>query len=233
MKLKEIQKLKKDFQGEDLELPKTGNSDYVYDRYMNITKQSTTWRRLTIIFALLSVVATGGLIVKSFEKQSIPYVIRIDNTGNINGNIVSQAEDVTLSEKEIEYFITNLFTKVRNVPIDSKFYTQKLEEVYPFLSKNAKNKLQDFVNNTTNTNAVIENKYSIKASIDSFIKYDNNKYQVNWTETTYNNTGVVTFNVSYTAIVDITYIDVKTTDQIRTNPIGLILKDLEIKRIGG
>lgn len=234
MNLKDIKKMDKEFKGDDLNLPgKSSLNMGVYDRYMNLSKQVSTWRRLTIIFAIMMSISITMFIYKSFEKQYIPYVIRFYQDGDVKSEILTanSGQNVSLSEKEIQYFLTNVIYKLRNVPSDQKFYISRLEEIYPYLSRNAKNKFQVFINEDTNTNAVLKEKYTINSSIKSFIKISDNKYQINWRESTYDTSGENTFNVEYTTILDVGYYAVTTDQQIRENPIGLVIKDIEIKEV--
>lgn len=235
MNLKTIKKLNKEFKGDDLELPKKENLGMgVYDRYMNLTSQVSTWRRLSLLFAIMMCGSIGLFMMKSFEKQYIPYVIRMDSAGNVSSEILTNAkgDSTHLTEKETEYFLTSVISKLRNIPKDKDFYKARLLETYPYLTKNAKNKLEDFMDTKTNTNAVLEHGYTLNTKIKSFIKIQNDKYQVNWVESTYDGDGTKTFEVEYTCILDTNYVKVDSVEQIRTNPTGIVITDIEIKEVG-
>lgn len=234
MNTNDIKNLNKEFKGDNLNIPLGENNiSYVYDRYMDLNSQAKTWRRLSLVFAIISLISIGAFIYKNFEKQYIPYVVNINSNGDVKGTVLtSNASTINLSEREYEYFLTNIILKLRTIPVDQNFYIARLDETYPYLSKNAKNKFQEFINQETNTNAVLSAKYSVKSTIETFIKYADNKYQITWTEETFDLVGQITYKVKYTAILDITHIDVKTVEQIRTNPLGLLIKDIEIKKVG-
>lgn len=234
MTLKDIDNLGKQFK--EKELPTSRDikiSMGTYDRYINLTKSVSTWRTIALIFALSTAISTVGFVVSKSSYPYVPYVVRVEPNGAVSGSKLT-ATSITsdmVGENEINYFISNVISKFRVVGRDRKVYLDNVKSVYPFLTSNSKGKIEHFINTSTNTTAVIDNGYTISSKVKVFIKMGVDKYQLDWVETTFDVDGNATYEVEYRALVDIAYIPIKSDDEIRTNPLGLIIKDIEIKQV--
>ena len=67
--------------------------------------------------------------------------------------------------------------------------------------------------------------------IESFVKIDDKKYQVNFTEKTYSQNGYPEREARYTMVAFLEQVPVNSTAMIRMNPLGLVIKDVEFGNI--
>ena len=65
----------------------------------------------------------------------------------------------------------------------------------------------------------------------SFVKIDDKKYQVNFTEKTYSQNGYPEREARYTMVAFLEQVPVNSTAMIRMNPLGLVIKDVEFGNI--
>ena len=64
-----------------------------------------------------------------------------------------------------------------------------------------------------------------------FVKIDDKKYQVNFTEKTYSQNGYPEREARYTMVAFLEQVPVNSTAMIRMNPLGLVIKDVEFGNI--
>ena len=72
---------------------------------------------------------------------------------------------------------------------------------------------------------------SISVEIESFVKIDKDKYQVNFKETTYSQNGTPEKETKYTMVAFLDKVAVNSNAMVRLNPLGLIIKDVEFGNV--
>ena len=75
----------------------------------------------------------------------------------------------------------------------------------------------------------LNNRESVTVDIDSVIKLERNKrkYQVIWTEKYMKMTGDIIIK-KYVAVIDVILVDVKSNEMKKNNPLGVMIKDINI-----
>ena len=74
---------------------------------------------------------------------------------------------------------------------------------------------------------MLRNQKSISVEIESFVKIDTNKYQLNFIERTYSQNGIPERESKYTMVAFLDYVPVSSNAMVRMNPLGIIIKDAE------
>ena len=229
MDIKEIKKMREKYEFGNLNNSK-GMETSVEMMYHVTVKIQKLLKTLYIIIICLVITNTAtliGLINRSVKNPYVPYAVRIDKDGAVNGQVLTGQQNISISDNIIEYFLVDFIKKTRTVYKDRNFYQAQTKEKMSFVNNVAKAKIEDFINNKTNTDEVLRNQKSISVEIESFVKIDTNKYQINFTERTYTQNGFPEREARYTMVAFLDYIPVSSNAMIRMNPLGIIIKDVE------
>ena len=156
--------------------------------------------------------------------------VRISENGAINGQVLNQG-GVTADDKIIEFFLVDFIKKTRTVYKDVNFYNKQVADKMAFITPSTKSKFEEFIKTRTDTAKVLETQSSISVEIDSFVKIDIKKYQINYTEKTFSADGKLVKESKYTMVAFIDYIPVTTDAMVRMNPLGIVIRDAEFALI--
>jgi hypothetical protein len=148
-------------------------------------------------------ISVTGIANKVFPADYIRVNGRIESNTN-KETFINELLNKDISRDDIK-FTNNAFT------IESEFVRN----------------VEDFINNKTNTDEVLRNQKSISVEIESFVKIDTNKYQLNFIERTYSQNGIPERESKYTMVAFLDYVPVSSNAMVRMNPLGIIIKDAE------
>ena len=160
------------------------------------------------------------------KTKLVPYVIEVEKEkGNFyySGRMdqVSYVADDTIIFAMLNDFIIN----THSISLDKVFTYKKIKREYSFLSSEMKNKMNSDIN-SLNLEEKFRNKESVDVTITSMLKNSEDIYQINWTEKTYRNGSLISTEKktgNFSVIQD----KVNPND-IKVNPLGLIIKDYHI-----
>ena len=229
MDIKEIKKMREKYEFGNLENSKGMETsvEMMYHVTVKIQKLLKTLYIIIICLTLTNVATLIGLISRSVRNPYVPYAVRIDKDGAVNGQVLTGQQDINISDNIIEFFLVDFIKKTRTVYKDRNFYQAQTKEKMSFVNNTAKAKIEDFINNKTNTDEVLRNQKSISVEIESFVKIDTNKYQLNFIERTYSQNGIPERESKYTMVAFLDYVPVSSNAMVRMNPLGIIIKDAE------
>ena len=235
MNIKEIKKISENYVFGILSCPKGMITPVkmMYDPTGKIQKYLKILYFIIVCLTLTNFMTLLGLIYRSVKNPYIPYIIRVDKENSVNGQVLNtkNASNQNVDEKLIEYFLVDFVKKIRTVYKDSEFYKEQTKEKMAFVNNSAKAKIEDFIANKTNTNEVLRMQKSISVEIESFVKIDKDKYQVNFKETTYSQNGTPEKEAKYTMVAFLDKVAVNSNAMVRLNPLGLIIKDVEFGNV--
>ena len=229
MDIKEIKKMREKYEFGNLENSKGMETsvEMMYHVTVKIQKLLKTLYIIIICLTLTNVATLIGLISRSVKNPYVPYAVRIDKDGAVNGQVLTGQQDINISDNIIEFFLVDFIKKTRTVYKDRNFYQAQTKEKMSFVNNTAKAKIEDFINNKPNTDEVLRNQKSISVEIESFVKIDTNKYQLNFIERTYSQNGIPERESKYTMVAFLDYVPVSSNAMVRMNPLGIIIKDAE------
>lgn len=229
MDIKEIKKMREKYEFGNLENSKGMETsvEMMYHVTVKIQKLLKTLYIIIICLTLTNVATLIGLISRSVKNPYVPYAVRIDKDGAVNGQVLTGQQDINISDNIIEFFLVDFIKKTRTVYKDRNFYQAQTKEKMSFVNNTAKAKIEDFINNKTNTDEVLRNQKSISVEIESFVKIDTNKYQLNFIERTYSQNGIPERESKYTMVAFLDYVPVSSNAMVRMNPLGIIIKNAE------
>src|SRR5579883_3116377 len=118
------------------------------ERYGEFITRARNWRTIAVISAMVSLVATGGMLWQVARSRVIPFVVLVDSLGRpIASGLAEQASvgDDRLRRAVIQDWIEN----VRMVTTDSIAQRRAIDHVYAYIASgtNAQAFISDFYRN--------------------------------------------------------------------------------------
>ena len=164
-----------------------------------------------------------------------PYKVVVAHVNKSTGEVLNSKEIPhkklsidNLTERQINYFLSNFITNTRTVTFDKELYQKNINQSNFFLTRESQKQLA----NSLKENDVLDkiNKgISVNIGIKNFNKIDNNKYQVTWEESYIIPNGGEK-KESYLGIFIISTVPVKDQKMILNNPLGLVITNLSISK---
>lgn len=206
-------------------------SELSYNNLIKVQQHIQSQRKIIGMLALITTFAVGGFIYKSSVNPYIPYIVRISDTGTINGQKLVN-ENVTVDDNTIQFFLVDFIKKTRTIYKDRQYYNQQVADKMAFLTAESKGKLENLFATKTDTKEIVSQGYTTSVTIDSFLKIEGNKkFQINYTENILSANGVLVKQNKYTTILTLGRTEVKNEGMIRMNPLGLLITDIDLSLV--
>ena len=199
-----------------------------------IWNERNRYLKLFLISAAIILFQTVAIIYLGFRASNNIKLIwtRVEkNTGAIVGTDIVTKNNMKVGEDEIKYFIQKFVLDVRTVPMDKKYYNEKIQEQSFYLTNASQEKLNNMVRNDGILTLISERRTS-SAKIISVNKVTNtnNTYQVRWSEEIFGPNGEKNETRNYIGMFTVDYAVLNTEEEYLKNPLGIIIKDFSISR---
>jgi type IV secretion system protein TrbF len=186
------------------------------------------WRTLCFVLALVLLFAIAGLIWQGSQSKVIPYVVVLDKAGQeLHTGIAAKSSVVNpkIMKQELGLFIK----KNRLASVDRQLMRQNIEWIYAHMLPNtsALKKLNaNFRKN--NPFQIIKKETRIVKKITSMLPVTDNTWSVEWQEVTRGiSDGEILSDEKYNAIITVLKKAPETDKQLKLNPFGIWIIDIE------
>ena len=202
-----------------------------YDNLIKVQEHIKTQRKIIGMMAFITAVSVAGFIYKSSTNPFVPYIVRISESGTINGQKLT-TEGVSIDDNTMQFFLVDFIKKTRTIYKDRSYYDRQVADKMAFLTPEAKTKLESLFATKTDTRDIVAQGYTTTVTIDSFLKVEGNqKYQINYTENVLSPGGQVVKQSKYTTILTIGRTEVKNDAMVRMNPLGILITDIDLSMV--
>ena len=234
MNLKKIDKLPRKFSNRKQENEWLKIFSQRSEMIFAIWNERNRYLKLFLISAAIILFQTVAIIYLGFRASNNIKLIwtRVEkNTGAIVGTDIVTKNNMKVGEDEIKYFIQKFVLDVRTVPMDKKYYNEKIQEQSFYLTNASQEKLNNMVRNDGILTLISERRTS-SAKIISVNKVTNtnNTYQVRWSEEIFGPNGEKNETRNYIGMFTVDYAVLNTEEEYLKNPLGIIIKDFSISR---
>lgn len=186
-----------------------------------------------IIVCLVAVVGVL-FIVNAYIAQlpkRVPYVIEISDTGEAKyyENAVKLLDRWTPADSTQRYFLAHYITDLRSVSSDIYQNKTNVASVYSKTLAKAASVLENWYKNYNPIQRAED--VTVKIPIDevSILKYSDTKWKLTWRETAIRkNDNIIVSDSQYEALLTVEYYTPNTERQLRENPIGLYVVDIDV-----
>ncbi len=188
--------------------------------------QAKNWRLMAFGCLTLAMLMAGGLVWRSAQSIVTPYVIEVDNAGQVR-TVGEAATPYKPSDAQIAYHLGRFIGLVRSLSIDPIVVRQNWLDAYDY---------------TTDKGAVVLNEYarvndpfarigkeSVTVQITSVTRASDTSFNVRWTETRFVN-GALDRTERWNAVISTVLQAPRTEQRLRKNPLGIYVNGLSWSR---
>jgi len=199
------------------------------ERYGNYIKRERRWQWIAIVCLCITTVAVAGNVIQATQNKIIPYVVEVDNLGQIAAVERAAAPSATptrVIQAELATFVSNW----RTVTADLDLQKRMLERLNYSVAGAAKGQLREWY--TANNPFERAKNLLVQVDIKSLPSpVSANSWRVEWTETTRNHSGVQMNQGMFQATLMV-QIEPPTTDTaVLRNPGGVFVTSMSSSTI--
>ena len=190
------------------------------ERYGEFITRARNWRTLAIISALVSLVATGGIVWLTSRSQVIPFVVLIDSLGRpVASGLAEQTSvgDDRLRRAVIQDWIEN----VRMVTTDGIAQRKAIDRVYAHIANGTS--AQAFISDFYRDDPPFKRAQTDTVSVEvkSVLPTSDRTFEVDWIETSRDLYGNVQSTDHWKGSFTVALNPPTEERQARVNPLGV------------
>ena len=188
--------------------------------------QAKNWRLMAFGCLALALLMAGGLVWRSAQSIVTPYVIEVDNAGQVRA-VGEAATPYQPGDAQVAYHLGRFIGLVRGLSIDPVVVRQNWLDAYDY---------------TTDKGAVVLNEYaraadpfsrigkeSVTVQVSSVTRASDQSFNVRWTETRFEN-GALDRTERWNAVISTVLQTPRTEQRVRKNPLGIYVNGLAWSR---
>jgi len=178
--------------------------------------QAKNWRLMAFGSLLLALLMAGGLVWRSAQSIVMPYVVEVDNTGQVRA-IGEAATPYRPTDAQTAHHIARFVTLVRSLSIDPIVVRQNWLDAYDYTTDKGAAVLNDYAR--VNDPFARIGKESVTVQITSVVRASDTSFNVRWTQRRFVN-GAAAGLERWTAVVSIVHQTPRTEERLRKNPLA-------------
>jgi type IV secretion system protein VirB5 len=188
--------------------------------------QAKNWRLMAFGCLALALVMAGGLVWRSAQSIVTPYVVEVDNGGQVRA-VGEAATPYRPNEAQTAHHLARFIALVRSLSIDPIVVRQNWLDAYDYTTDRGAAVLNEYAR--TNDPFARIGRESATAQITSVVRASDSSFNVRWTEQRFVN-GASTGTERWTAVVSIVLQTPHTEQRLRKNPLGIYVNGLSWSR---
>lgn len=200
---------------------------HVWDERIGSNRvQAKNWRLMAFGCLALALLMAGGLIWRSAQSIVTPYVVEVDNAGQVRA-VGEAAAPYKPNDAQTGHHLARFITLVRSLSIDPIIVRQNWLDAYDYTTDRGAAVLNDHAR--VNDPFTRVGKESVTVQITSVVRASDTSFNVRWTERRYVN-GASAGLERWTAVVSIVLQTPRTEERLRRNPLGIYVNGLSWSR---
>jgi type IV secretion system protein VirB5 len=197
------------------------------ERYGDYIAQASNWRLVALISTFIALLAVIGVIWIGSQSKFIPYVVEVDKLGQ--GVAISPASQVkSYDEKVIKFSLAEFISNFRSIYPDKEIQKKYILNVYKYLSNSFP--AYTIVNQHYKNSSPFGQNQTIQVEISTVLNMQNDAWQVDWSESSFDAMGNLVSKENYRALIHIVIIPPTQESLIIKNPLGIYIKDISFQK---
>lgn len=188
--------------------------------------QAKNWRLMAFGCLVLALLMAGGLVWRSAQSIVTPYVVEVDNGGQIRA-VGQAATPYQPSDAQTAFHLARFITLVRSLSIDPIVVRQNWLDAYDATTDRGAAVLNDYARTNDPFNRI--GKESVTVQVTSVVRASDSSFNVRWIERRYVN-GAGAGLERWTAVVSLVLQPPRTEEKLRRNPLGIYVNGLSWSR---
>jgi len=216
------------YQPLDIKNPfKDGEGAYA-DILADRIKEAQTWRKSTLVNAVLFIIALILFWYAISRQQVIPVLINVMPSGESQYlGEVRQTGSIQVPEASIHYQIRAFISNYRTVSTDYQVVYNNIDNCFFMVTQNYSPIFRQML--LDNSPFALVGKIRRTVEIESILLITGRSYNVNWTETVYDASANLT-TAKMRAVVTIRLVT-PTDATIKRNPLGIYIENFEMTEL--
>ena len=188
--------------------------------------QAKNWRLVAFILVFV-VVFLAGMLAKVAGQSSVqPYIVKVGDRGNVVSVASLAGTQFAPNAAMIRYFLSDVVTNMRTMPLDPVVARNNWLKVYNFLSTQAQTRMNEIAQEKDPFVDLGERTRSI--NIESIVSLSENTRQIRWSESTFAASGAFIITEIYTGIFTFAIHLPESPARLQENPLGLVITHFDI-----
>ena len=188
--------------------------------------QAKNWRLMAFGSLTLALLMAGGLVWRSAQSIVTPYVIEVDQTGQVR-TVGEAATPYRPGDAQIAHHLARFISDVRSLSIDPIVVRRNWLEAYDYATDRGAATLNDYARTNDPFSRIGQN--SVAVEVTSVVRASDSSFQVRWIERGYVN-GAPSTTERWTAVLSIVLQPPRTEERLRKNPLGIYVNGLSWSR---
>lgn len=188
--------------------------------------QAKNWRLMAFCCVALAAGLAGGLVWQSGESRVVPYVVEVDRFGEARA-LGPALEPYEPTDAQIAHALARFIVNVRSLSSDPVVVRKRWLEAYDYATGRAARRLDAYALEAEPFAAV--GVRSVSVEVTSVVRASETSFQVKWTEQVFER-GALARTEHWTGILSIVLRPPRDTETLRTNPLGIHVRDLDWSR---
>lgn len=190
--------------------------------------QAKNWRLIAFGLIILVFFLAAMLAKVAGQASVVPYIVKVGERGDVVSVSPLQAGQATPDAAMIRYFLSEVVTNMRSLPLDPVVAKQNWLKVYNFLSVEA----QTMMNELAQTNDPFADLGERTRSItfESIVSLSPNTRQIRWSESTFAANGAFIGTEIFTGVFTFAVELPTSPARLQVNPLGLIITHFDTQK---
>ena len=196
------------------------------DRIGSARIQARNWRLMAFGSLALSVGLASAVVWQSARGTVTPWVVEIDRLGQTQA-VAPAAAGYEPTDPQIAWHLSRFIEQVRSIPSDPVVVRQNWLRAYEYATDKGAIALNDYAR--ANDPFAKVGQTQIAVDISSVVRASPSSFRLEWVERRYEE-GNLAATERWSAIVSVVLQPPRTTDELRTNPLGVFVHALNWSR---
>lgn len=200
------------------------------ERYRDLIVAARNWRLLAVTSSVVAFVAVLGLIVIGAKPKVIPYIVAVDNLGNV----VSQGTAVQASVADDRLKRAALWSWVqdwRMVSSDAAVEKNAIGRVYAQIGNGTPAALRISDAYRDGSPLKLAQTETVSVNVRALYASSKDSYEVEWTETIFDPKGEQIGTQNYKGVITISIHPPEDEGLARVNPLGIYVTNVSWSKV--
>lgn len=193
------------------------------EAYGSYVAAANNWRIATLLSLLICLVAVGAFVWKSNEQTITPYVVEVNQLGEVNRLFkadIASKPNATM----VRTALRNWIIGARTVYVDMRATADLINRTYSMTLPNSPAYLMLANYHRENDPYKRAADETVEVTVNAIVPISDESWQIEWNEIRRGRQGTILDEKQWQATVTIVLAVPKTEEQILANPIGLFVK---------
>lgn len=190
--------------------------------------QAKNWRLAALLALGAVVLLVGALVYQAGQAKVTPFMVQVDSRGAVVGAGPVQTEPLDVNDRMVRYFMTQVVTDMRTLPLDPVIARENWLKVYQFLGPASVQKMNAIAQANDPFAGLGERTRTVE--IEAITALAETTRQVRWRESTYSANGGFLSADTYTGVFTYQIQQSEDLARLQANPLGIVITSFDITK---